>query len=175
MLFVVFITNIFCFNSYKCNFYTMQLDTIDKKILNYLQIDGKTTAKVLSDKLNLSVTAIYERIKKLEKSKIISKYVATLDKQKIDKNFLVLCQVKLIKHHNTFINKFEKEMQHFKEVLECYNISGDYDYQLKIVVENMQEYRLFLNTKLTSLDYIGSTYSTFIINEVKHTTQINLE
>ena len=153
----------------------MQLDKIDNKILNNLQVDGKTTAKKLSEKLNLSATAIYERIRKLEKNKIISRYVAIINKTKVKKNFIVLCQVKLIRHNNIFIDKFEKEVQQFNEVLECYNISGDYDYQLKIIVKNMQSYRMFLNNKLTSLDYIGSTYSVFVISEVKDNTIIGLD
>lgn len=152
----------------------MNLDTIDKKLINILQTDGKKTAKQLSDFLNLSVTAIYERIKKLEKNNIISNYIAVINKEKINRNFIVLCNVKLLQHHNKYIEKFEKEVIQFTEVLTCFNISGDYDYQLKIVVENMQEYRKFLNTKLTSLDYIGSTYSTFVISRVKESNVIKL-
>jgi Lrp/AsnC family leucine-responsive transcriptional regulator len=150
----------------------MKLDSIDKKLLNILQIDGKKTAKQLSETLNLSVTAIYERIKKLENNHVIEKYVAVINKSKINRNYIVLCQVKLKQHHNTYIDRFEKEVHQFDEVLECFNISGDYDYQLKIIVENMQAYRKFLNGKLTRLDYIGSTYSTFIISEVKSSSAI---
>lgn len=152
----------------------MHFDKIDRKLINLLQIDGKTTAKQLSKELNLSVTAIYERIKKLEKNKIIEKYVAVINKEKINRSFVVLCQVKLIQHHNKYIERFEKELHQFDEVLECYNISGDYDYLLKIVVENMKAYRQFLNAKLTKLEYIGSTYTTLIISEVKNSTTVFL-
>ncbi len=145
----------------------MNLDKTDKKLLNLVQIDGKITAKQLSEILNLSVTAIYERIKKLERNKIIISYSATINKEKVAKNFMVLIQVKLVRHQQNLIKKFEKEVFQFDEVLECFNTSGDYDYQLKIVVENMKSYRKFLNEKLTTLDYIGSTYSTFIISVVK--------
>lgn len=145
----------------------MKLDQIDKSILNELQNDGKITAKELSSLLNLSVTAIYERIKKLEKNNIIDKYIALIAKEKVHRNFIVFCQVRLIQHHKKYIQKFEKEVLQFNEVLSCYNTSGDYDYQLKIAVENMKVYRQFLNNKLTTLDYIGSTYSTFVISEVK--------
>lgn len=146
----------------------MNLDSIDKKLINLLQIDGKTTAKQLSESLHLSVTAIYERIKKLEKNNVIKKYIAVINKEKINRNYIVLCQVKLLQHHNKYIKKFEKEVLKFNEVLECFNISGDYDYQLKIIVENMKAYRTFLNSKLTTLDYIGSTYSTFVMSVVKN-------
>lgn len=150
----------------------MNLDIIDKKIINLLQIDAKTTTKELSKVLNLSVTAIYERIKKLEKNQIIDKYIAIINKEKVNKNFLILIQVKLIRHQQKFIEKFEEEVFQFDEVLECYNISGDYDYQLKVVVENMKAYRKFLNRKLTILSYIGSTYSTFVISKIKQTEAV---
>jgi Lrp/AsnC family leucine-responsive transcriptional regulator len=152
----------------------MKLDIIDIDLLNLIQKDAKITTKKLSEMLHLSTTAIYERIKKLEKSGIILKYVTLLNPEKIDKKFVVLCQVKLIQHNNKYMSKFENEVSKFNEVLECYNISGDYDYQLKIVVKDMQAYRVFLNTKLTTLDYIGSTYSTFIISEIKNSTVVRL-
>lgn len=152
----------------------MQLDKIDINLLNLLQEDAKVTTKILSKKLHLSTTAIYERIKKLEKSGVISNYVTLLNPKKVNRNFVVLCQVKLIQHNHKLIEKFEKEVRKFDEVLTCYNISGDYDYQLKVVVSDMQAYRSFLNLKLTTLEYIGSTYSTFIISEVKQSTVIKL-
>jgi len=152
----------------------MILDKIDIAILNLLQKNAKLTTKTLSEKLFLSTTAIYERIKKLEKLGVIHKYVAIVNPDKVNINFVVLCQVKLVQHNHKFIERFEKEVMQFNEVLECYNISGDYDYQLKVVVKDMQAYRNFLNTKLTTLDYIGSTYSTFIISEVKSSTAIHL-
>lgn len=152
----------------------MQLDKIDINLLNLLQEDAKVTTKILSKKLHLSTTAIYERIKKLEKSGVISNYVTLLNPKKVNRNFVVLCQVKLIQHNHKLIEKFEKEVRKFDEVLTCYNISGDYDYQLKVVVSDMQAYRSFLNLKLTTLEYIGSTYSTFIISEVKQSTVMKL-
>lgn len=150
----------------------MNLDITDKKILSYLQKDSKMTTKELSLYLNLSNTAIYERIKKLEKKGIIEKYVAIVNKESVDKGLMVYCQIKLVQHKQEFVSKFEKEVIEFDEVLECYNISGDYDYILKIVVENMKAYREFLNNKLTSLDHISSAHSNFIINEVKNTLEI---
>lgn len=152
----------------------MTLDITDNKLINILQIDSKVTTKQIANDLNLSVTAIYERIKKLEKKGIIKKYIAVIDKEKINRNFVVFCQVKLIKHHHSYIEKFEKEVQQFNEVLECYNISGDYDYLLKIIVEDMKSYRNFLNFKLTALDHISSTHSTFIIDEVVNSTSVLL-
>lgn len=153
----------------------MILDATDKKLLQFLQLDSKQTTKELSMKLNLSVTAVYERIKKLEREGIIDKYVVLLNRNKIQKGFVVFCHLKLMQHTKEFIAQFEKEVVQLNEVLECFHVSGDYDYILKICVENMEEYREFMVTKLTTLQHIGSTHSTFMIGEVKNTTAFTLQ
>lgn len=150
------------------------MDIIDKKILVLLQEDTKKTTKELSLLLNLSVTAVYERIKKLEREKIISKYVALLDKNKLDKGFGVFCHIKLIQHNVNSVTTFEKEVVQLNEVLECFHVSGDYDYILKVSVKDMEAYREFMLTKLTALQHIGSTHSIFMIGEVKNTTALVL-
>ena len=150
------------------------LDTTDKKLINLLQGDSKQTTKQLSIQLNLSVTAVYERIKKLEKQKIIDRYVAIINKNKIEKSFLVFCHIKLIQHTKEYVATFEKEILKLEEVSECFHVSGDYDYILKIYVKDMDEYRAFIVNKLTAIKYIGSTQSTFTIEQVKNTTAIHL-
>jgi len=150
------------------------MDAIDKKLVAYLQQDDKKTTKELSLKLNLSVTAVYERIKKLEREGIISKYVAILDKKKIDKGFMVFCHIKLVQHNVDNVTTFEKEIVKLDEVLECYHVSGDYDYILKVYVKDMEAYREFMLTKLTTLQHIGSTHSVFMIGEVKNETDFKL-
>lgn len=152
----------------------MLLDAIDKKLLYLLQNDTKKTTKELSLLLNLSVTAVYERIKKLEREGIIDKYVVLLNRAKIEKGFVVFCHLKLIQHTKAFIDQFENEVIQLKEVLECHHVSGDYDYILKIVVKDMDAYREFLVKKLTTLEHIGSTHSTFMISEVKNTTVVEV-
>lgn len=150
------------------------MDAIDKKLLGMLQIDSKRTTKELSLKLNLSVTAVYERIKKFERDGVIAKYVALLNRNKIEKKFVVFCHIKLIQHSRVFLTKFESEVIQLKEVLECFHVSGDYDYILKIYVKDMEEYREFMVTKLTTLQHIGSTQSSFMIGEVKNTTAFSM-
>tara|TARA_R110000868_G_scaffold404922_3_gene683751 strand:- start:7924 stop:8382 length:459 start_codon:yes stop_codon:yes gene_type:complete len=152
----------------------MILDTIDRQLLQFLQEDCKQTNKELSNKLNLSVTAVYERIKKLEKGGIINNYVALVKKEKIDKAFVAFCHIKLIQHTQEYVVKFEKEVATINEVLECYHISGDYDYLLKVIVKDMEAFREFMVNKLTNIDHIGSTHSMFVISEVKHTTSISV-
>jgi len=152
----------------------MILDEIDKKILQKLQSDSKITNKMLSSELNLSVTAIFERIKKLERNKVISSYVALVKPAEVNKSFMVFCQIKLVQHTKAYVVKFEKEVAQLNEVLECYHVSGEYDYILKVLVKDMEAYREFLLNKLTSLEHIGSTQSTFLISSVKSTTAIAL-
>ena len=152
----------------------MKMDLTDQKLLELLQQDCKQTNKELSNKLNLSVTAIYERIKKLEKTGVISKYVALVRKEKINKGFVAFCHVKLVQHSQEYVVKFEKEVTNLTEVLECYHISGDYDYLLKVLVQDMEAFREFMVRKLTTINHIGSTHSMFMINEVKHTTVISI-
>ena len=153
----------------------MQLDSTDKKLINLLQNDSKQTTKKLSLQLNLSVTAVYERIKKLENQKVIDKYVAIINKNKIEKSFLVFCHLKLIQHSIEYVNTFEREIIKLEEVSECFHVSGDFDYILKIYVKDMEEYRNFMVSKLTAIKYIGSTHSIFAIEKVKNTTAVYLQ
>ena len=150
------------------------MDATDKKLLMLLQEDSTKTTKQLSLKLNLSVTAVYERIKKLEREGVIDKYVALLNRSKVNKGFVVFCHLKLIQHTKEYLTYFEKQVTTLDEVLECYHVSGDYDYILKIYVKDMEEYREFMVTKLTTLQHIGSTHSTFMIGEVKNTNIITV-
>jgi len=152
----------------------MNLDKIDKLIVKLLQEDAKQTTKEIANKTGLSVTAVYERIKKLERDEIITKYVALVNPKKVAKSFLVFCHIKLGQHIKEFVSVFEKEVVKLDEVLECHHVSGDYDYILKLRVKDMDEYREFMLTKLTTIKHIGSTHSTFVISDIKNTTKIIL-
>lgn len=152
----------------------MALDATDKKLLHFLQEDSTQTNKQLGLRLGLSPTAVHERIKKLQREGIIEKYVAVLNRNKVQKGFVVFCHLKLVQHTKENVTTFEREVARLPEVLECYHVSGDYDYILKIYMANMEEYRGFMVTKLTTLHHIGSTHSTFMIGEVKNTNVISL-
>lgn len=152
----------------------MNFDSTDRKLINLLQQDCKQTNKELSNKLNLSVTAVYERIKKLEREGFVSNYVALIDKHKVEKAFVSFCSIKLLQHSKDHVVQFEREVSKLDEVLECYHISGDYDYLLKVLVSDMEAFREFMVKKLTTISHIGSTHSAFMISEVKHTTAITV-
>ena len=105
---------------------------------------------------------------------MIDRYVALINKEKIEKAFVAFCHIKLVQHSQDFVTKFEREVVKINEVVECYHISGDYDYLLKVHVADMVSFREFMVKKLTTIHHIGSTHSMFMINEVKYTTAIDL-
>ena len=148
----------------------IKIDEKDKELLNLLQQNAKWTNKQYALELGLSTTAVYERIRRLERQGVITKYVTLVDAAKIGKSFIVLCQVRLAQHIQHNVRHFEKAIAELPEVRECYHVSGDYDYVLRVQVEDIKAYRQFLVQKLTSIESIGNTHSTFVIQEVKHST-----
>ncbi|MCY2686837.1 Lrp/AsnC family transcriptional regulator [Salinimicrobium sp. TH3] len=152
----------------------MQTDGIDKKLLALLQDDSKRTNKELAGKLGLSVTAVYERIRKLERAGVISKYVALVKPEKVDRSFTAFCMIKLVQHTKKNVTGFESQVTKLTEVLEVFHVSGEYDYILKVMVKDMEAYREFMLNKLTALEHIGSTQSTFVISPVKNTTVLSI-
>ncbi len=146
----------------------IQLDALDKHIIQLLQENSKLTTKEIAYKIGLSNTAVFERIKKLEKNKVIKSYSITLDETMIEKNFVVFCFVKLIQHTKDNVLNFEHKIKLLQEVMVCSHVSGDYDYILKIHVKDMEAYRDFMVSKLTNIQGIGSTHSSFVISEVKN-------
>jgi DNA-binding Lrp family transcriptional regulator len=151
-----------------------QLDLIDKKLLKALQKDCKANAKELSEVLNISKTPIYERIKKLEEEGYIKKYVALIDNKKVGLPLIVFCNVSLAIHDNEHIQQFKSEIQEIEEITECYSIGGIYDFFLKVVVENLEAYDRFVFDKLTKVNGIVKMQSSFVLNEIKYTTELNI-
>lgn len=152
----------------------MVSDNTDKKLLALLQENSKKTNKELAAKLGLSLTAVYERIRKLERAGVISKYVALVKPEKVERSFTAFCQIKLVQHTKKNVTGFESQVAQLTEVLEVFHVSGEYDYILKVMVKDMDAYREFMLNKLTALDHIGSTQSTFVISPVKNTTVLNV-
>ncbi len=150
----------------------LKLDTTDQAILQHLQENALLTTKELSSRLNLSYTPVYERVRRLEKEGVIKKYVALVNREKIGKNLIAFCNISLKEHSRANGEKFVKAVLSFEEVVECYNISGGYDFMLKVVVNGMPEYQQFLMNKLGTLDSIGNTHSIFVMSEIKHETAL---
>ena len=149
------------------------LDATDIKILRILQEDSNLTTKELAAKVSLSPTPVFERVKQLEKKGYIKKYMAVLDPTKI-KSISVFCNIRLKKHSREYMIMFTEAVEQIEEITGCYNISGDYDYMLKIVVKDMEHYQDFVQNRLGVIDAIGTLHSIFVLKEIKHTTAIPL-
>lgn len=150
------------------------LDSTDRSILKLLQQDAKLTNKEIAAKLNLTTTPVFERIKKLEREGYIDKYVALVDRKKVDLSMMVFCNVSLKEHATEFLNRFENDVQSLAEVVECYHIAGMFDYLLKVVVKDMDTYQDFVANKLAGLNNIRKVQSAFVMSEIKHSTQLYL-
>lgn len=150
------------------------LDKIDILILRELQKDAKLTTKELAAKVNLSPSPVFERQKRLEREGYIKRYVAVVDPIKVGNGIMVLCNVRLKHHNKEFSRQFTSVIAGIDEVVECFNTSGDYDYQLKIYARSMQDYQQFVLDTLGDLDCIGSLHSIFVIGEVKNTLSVPL-
>ena len=114
------------------------LDKTDLQILRVLQNNSRLTTKELAAKVNLSPTPVFERVKRLEANGYIKKYVAVLDPAKLNRGFVVFCSVKLRRLNRDIAAEFTRIVREIPEVTECYNISGDYDYLLKIHAPDMK-------------------------------------
>ncbi|MDO5981349.1 Lrp/AsnC family transcriptional regulator [Flavivirga sp. MEBiC05379] len=152
----------------------MPLDKIDFRILNILQNNSNLTTKELAAKVNLSTTPVFERVKKLEKEGYIKKYKAILDPEKLDRGLTVFCNIRLKEHTRKIGNQFVKDILSLDEVIECYNISGDYDFLLKVLVKDMKDYQNFVLNHLGELQNIGSAHSTFVMGEIKNSYLVPL-
>jgi len=146
------------------------LDTTDIRILKRLQADSNINIKELASELFLTATPVYERIKRLEREGYIMKYVALLDKKKLNLGMTVFCNVRLKEHAKNVGANFVKDIVALPEIIECYNIAGDYDFMLKILVADMASYQDFVMNKLSTIENIGNTQSIFVMGEIKNST-----
>ena len=150
------------------------LDKIDILILRELQKDAKLTTKELAAKVNLSPSPVFERQKRLEREGYIKRYVAVVDPIKVGNGIMVLCNVSLKHHSKEFSRQFTSVIADIDEVVECFNTSGDYDYQLKIYARSMRDYQEFVLGTLGDLECIGSLHRIFVIGGVKNTLSVPL-
>ncbi|MTI31340.1 Lrp/AsnC family transcriptional regulator [Cytophagales bacterium RKSG123] len=150
------------------------MDEIDKKILMQLQLNAKQNTKEIADKVGLSVSPTYERIKKLEQQNYIKGYVALLNGTKIEKSIIVFCQISLAKHSKELMDNFRKEIGSLPEVMGCYHVSGNYDFLLKVAVSDMNEYQKFAVDKLSVIKELSNVQSSFVLEELKNDTVYEL-
>ena len=143
------------------------IDQTDIDILRALQENGRLSTRELAAKVHRSPTPVFDRVKKLENEGVIKAYTALIDMDKIGRGFTVFCNVRL-RHINTQIHvDFAREVQAMPEVSECYNVSGEFDYMLKVQVPDMKSYRQFVTGRLGLLSMLDSVQSVFVMEDIK--------
>ncbi len=142
-------------------------DATDRRLLAHLQRDAKATHKELAAGLGLTVTPVYERVRRLERDGFIRGYRAVLDRQRLGLPFMGLCDVQLKEHARPYIRQFEEEIQTLPEVVACYHTAGNFDYLLQILVPDMDAYQHFIVEKLAALGNIGRVQSSFVMHVIK--------
>ncbi len=151
---------------------TVILDDKDLSILRLLQQNARITVKEIADTIHLSTTPVHERIKRMEESGVIKKYATLVDHTKIKKNLMAICYVSLKEHNKKAGLKFIEAINNMNEVIECYNISGEFDFMLKVVVESMDAYYDFHVNKLSQVENMGHLQSIFVMGIIKQTHQL---
>ena len=144
------------------------LDAIDRKILGELQTDSRMTMAELAAKVGLSVSPCHRRVKLLEQRGVITRYMALVDQKSLGLHVSVFISIKLQRQKEEDLNRFAKAISKWDEVLECYLMTGNRDYLLRVVVADLSAYEAFLKTKLTRLDGIASIESSFALAQVKY-------
>jgi Lrp/AsnC family leucine-responsive transcriptional regulator len=148
---------------------TIPLDAKDLAILRLLQANARISVKEIADSVQLSTTPVHERIKRLESSGVIKQYATLIDGSKIKKGLMVICYVSLNQHSKKSGAHFIKLINELPEVVECYSISGEFDFMMKIITEDMNSYYHFHVNKLSQAENIGQVQSVFIMGVVKQT------
>ncbi|MBN9384004.1 MAG: Lrp/AsnC family transcriptional regulator [Chitinophagaceae bacterium] len=147
------------------------LDEKDKAILRLLQADAKITVREIATKVHLSTTPVHERIKRMEDTGVIMRYATLVDHSKVKKGLMAICYVSLKEHNKRSGGRFIKTIQELPEVVECYIISGEFDFLLKVAVDNMDDYYDFHVNKLGQVENLGHVQSTFVMGVIKQTHQ----
>ncbi len=149
--------------------YQEQVDDIDIKMLHLLQQNSRLTVKELAELVHLSPTPTFERQKRLEREGYIKRYSAVVDHHKLGHNVIVLCNIRLKQHTHQLIQQFMDIVQTIDQITECYNTTGDYDFQIKVYAHDMKDYQDFMLNTLGNIDCIGSLHSIIVIGEIKDT------
>lgn len=147
-----------------------EIDELDKQILRLLQVDASVTHRQIAQTLRRSITTIHDRISRLKQEGIILRSVAVLDRKKIGKGLLTFSHVLLNQHTIEVLEQFEKAVKKFPEVLECFQMTGSFDFLLRISTRDMEEYHEFYRYKLAKLPNITTVNSYFALSETKSVT-----
>ena len=150
----------------------VSLDKKDLEILKLLQANARITIKEISGKIHLSTTPVHERIKRMEESGVIKQYVTLVNHEKVNKGLMVICYVSLKQHSKNAGVKFIKTIHELDEVVECFSISGEFDFMLKVICKDMNSYYDFHVNKLSEIENMGHVQSIFVMGVIKQTHQL---
>jgi len=148
------------------------MDDIDRKILEILQEDGRIANVTLAKRVGLSPPSVLRRVKKLETQGVIKKYVALVDREKIGKNLLVFIAVSITPHGKK--REFAREIQNYPEILECYHLTGEIDYLIKVAVSHINELEDFILNRITRITGVDKVVTSLVLSEVKNRTALPL-
>lgn len=151
------------------------IDDIDKKILKFLQNNGRITNLNLSKEVGLSPAPTLERVRKLENKGYIRGYNADLDPVKLGLNLKVIIQISLIRQIDNAVQKFVDQIMDIDEVIECQQITGDYDYYIKVLVSDIAAYDKLVNDKLSKIEEIAQMRSSVILSTVKSVSSVPIK
>ena len=160
------------FEKEKNDFSNQSLDEKDLSILRLLQENARITIKEISRKVHLSTTPVHERIKRMEDTGVIKQYATLVDHAKVKKGLMVICYVSLKQHSKNAGVKFIKTMDELNEIVECFSISGEFDFMLKVICEDMNTYYDFHVNKLSQIENMGHIQSIFVMGIIKQTHQL---
>jgi DNA-binding Lrp family transcriptional regulator len=147
-------------------------DKKDLAILKLLEQNARITVKEISSKIHLSTTPVHERIKRMEEEGVIKQYATLVDGAKVNKALTVICYVSIRQHGKNAGVKFIKAIQSLNEVIECFSISGEFDFMLKVVCADMNTYYDFHVNKLSEIENVGQVQSVFVMGVIKDTHQL---
>jgi DNA-binding Lrp family transcriptional regulator len=148
---------------------SVMLDDKDLAILRILQQNARATVREITGQVKLSTTPVHERIRRLETQGVIRQYATLLNPNLVNKGLMVICYVSLRQHNKSAGSKFIKSIMEMPEIIACYNISGEFDFMLKVVAENMDDYYHFHVNKLSQAENIGQLQSVFVMGVIKDT------
>lgn len=150
----------------------MSLDKIDRQLLSFLQNDGTLSLNDLAERVNLTTTPCWKRLKKLEDEGYIEKRVALLSAEKLDLSFIAFVQLKTSDHSEGWYHHFVTTVSNFPEVMEFYRMAGEYDYMMKVVVKDMKCFDEFYKRLVNSVRGLSNVTSTFAMEPIKYTTEL---
>jgi DNA-binding Lrp family transcriptional regulator len=153
---------------------TMQLDIIDRALLQYLQEDARLTNVELARRVDLSPPGLNKRLRRLEEAGIITRYVTLIDREAVGFDMLCFVQVTLQRHEPDAVASFKCAVQKMPEVLECHHITGEFDYLLKVVVRNRKHLEAFIVGTLTPVRGMDKIRTSLVLSEIKATTVLAL-